>query len=310
MDNDRVALKSGISRVGGIAGIEGIEFYHGEKIYGDFARSLHLGWELGMCSGGRAMLVFDKGEKTIEEGTLFLIPPHTAHALERVENHSYCALHLSTELVSELLGYEPPIAGEPIVEHSTESRQTWCWLCHQLLVDLPDAAYRSALTGGLHTILDQLDPDDLREPLPERVAQMRAALQDGLPEKITLAELSERVGLSQFHAARMFTAHLGVSPHEYQILLRVERAKELLLEGLAVTEVAALVGFADQSHLHRYFKRYVHVTPGEYRRWTRGESKKIQAEIAERMRQFLRAEGSRDQTDSLPTPAKLLDESF
>jgi AraC family transcriptional regulator len=58
---------------------------------------------------------------------------------------------------------------------------------------------------------------------------------------------------------------VGEPPHRYVIRLRIERAKELLREGrLSLAQVAAAVGFADQCHFNRHFKRLVGETPGQF----------------------------------------------
>jgi AraC-like DNA-binding protein len=55
-----------------------------------------------------------------------------------------------------------------------------------------------------------------------------------------------------------------MTPHAYLRQVRVERAKEMLAAGLSISEVALAVGFFDQSHLTRYFKRILGLTPGTY----------------------------------------------
>jgi AraC family transcriptional regulator len=72
--------------------------------------------------------------------------------------------------------------------------------------------------------------------------------------------------LSPFHFARQFKEATGLPPHQYVISRRVERAKQLLQEGaeLSLAEVAAHVGFSDQSQFSHHFKRHVGVTPGRF----------------------------------------------
>ena len=64
--------------------------------------------------------------------------------------------------------------------------------------------------------------------------------------------------------SRAFRAAYGLPPHAYLTNLRVQRARELLDAGLRPAEVAAHVGFTDQAHLTRHFKRVVGVPPGAY----------------------------------------------
>lgn len=105
-------------------------------------------------------------------------------------------------------------------------------------------------------------------PLPERaltqgqVSKVRDYINDRLDQHITLAELAGEVALSSTHFSRLFKQSTGVAPYHYVIQCRVERAKFLLRKGdMTLAEVAGAVGFADQSHLDRHFKRIMGVSP-------------------------------------------------
>jgi AraC family transcriptional regulator len=82
----------------------------------------------------------------------------------------------------------------------------------------------------------------------------------------TLEQMAAAAHLSVYHFARQFKAATGVPPHQYVIMRRVERAKHLLQGGsdLSLAEVAARVGFSDQSQFTHHFKRVVGVTPGRF----------------------------------------------
>ncbi len=73
-------------------------------------------------------------------------------------------------------------------------------------------------------------------------------------------------GLSPYHFIRVFGRHTGQRLHAYLIQVRIHRARALLEEGQTVSAAACTVGFADQSHLTRHFKRLTGITPGKYRR--------------------------------------------
>jgi AraC-like DNA-binding protein len=100
---------------------------------------------------------------------------------------------------------------------------------------------------------------------PRAVTWAREFLEANAAEDVSLAQLAEAAGLSPFHLARVFREAVGLPPHAYLDQVRVERAKRLLAAGLPIARAAAEVGFADQSHLTRRFKRLVGVTPGQYR---------------------------------------------
>jgi len=77
-----------------------------------------------------------------------------------------------------------------------------------------------------------------------------------------IADLAALAGMSRFHFARSFRATVGITPHRYVLERRLERARVLLqTTSLAVRDVAATTGFADQSHLTRLVKQRFGVTP-------------------------------------------------
>lgn len=90
-------------------------------------------------------------------------------------------------------------------------------------------------------------------------------LREHFAENISLTKLAQVAGLSPFHFARVFTQEFGMPPHAFQTQLRVSHAKSLLRLGWPIAAAACEVGFADQSHLNRHFKRLVEPSPGRYR---------------------------------------------
>jgi AraC-like DNA-binding protein len=81
-----------------------------------------------------------------------------------------------------------------------------------------------------------------------------------------LDALASAVGLSRFQALRAFKRRYGIPPHAYQLTVRTGLAAPLLLRGANVTQVAHELGFADQSHFTRHFKRIWGITPGSFAR--------------------------------------------
>ncbi|MBE9010195.1 helix-turn-helix transcriptional regulator [Pseudanabaenaceae cyanobacterium LEGE 13415] len=83
-----------------------------------------------------------------------------------------------------------------------------------------------------------------------------------LDQDLGLSELAAITKMSPHYFSQLFKQATGVTPHQFVIRARVERAKELLVKGeMSIAEVAKQVGFVDQSHLHRHCKKLLGVTP-------------------------------------------------
>ena len=106
-----------------------------------------------------------------------------------------------------------------------------------------------------------------RPGLPQdKLDNVLVYIDESLGESLKVRELARRVGLSQFHFARMFRRSVGRPPHEYLTGLRMERAKRLLSEtGLPLARVATLVGYQTQAHFTGVFHREVGMTPRSFR---------------------------------------------
>ncbi|NJL39801.1 MAG: helix-turn-helix transcriptional regulator [Leptolyngbyaceae cyanobacterium RM2_2_4] len=91
-------------------------------------------------------------------------------------------------------------------------------------------------------------------------------IQTHLDRDLSLVELAEVINISPTYFASLFRQAMGVSPHQYVIQQRVERAKTMLSKtDLAIADIALQVGFASQSHLTQQFKRLTGMTPKQVR---------------------------------------------
>jgi AraC-like DNA-binding protein len=109
-----------------------------------------------------------------------------------------------------------------------------------------------------------------RPPLPQPGAEhgpVRRALdymQANLACDLSISDLAACAGLSPFHFVRCFRKTTGLPPHACLTQLRLDAARRLLSSGRSPVEAALAVGFYDQSHLTRHFKRTYGITPGQY----------------------------------------------
>ncbi|MGJ3250599.1 MAG: AraC family transcriptional regulator [Elainellaceae cyanobacterium] len=99
-----------------------------------------------------------------------------------------------------------------------------------------------------------------------QLQQVLDYIQTHLDRDLSLAELAETLNLSPTYFASVFKQAIDISPHQYVIQQRVERAKLMLSKtDFAIADIALQVGFSSQSHLTQQFKRFTGMTPKQVR---------------------------------------------
>lgn len=210
-------------------------------------------------------------------GQVFLLEPGELHdgQAPEAEGFTYSMLYLDPQwLARELQGLHGDARplGEPgfartLVEQ-TELHRAVAW-AHEVL-SRPELRIvrQSALDALLLRLLPQLQwraPQAGDPRLPQVALRARDFLHAHHHEDIGLEELAQACRVDRFRLTRAFKAAFGLAPHAYLVQLRLARARRLLADGLSPADTAAALGFADQSHLGRWFRRAYGLTPAAYR---------------------------------------------
>lgn len=212
----------------------------------------------------------------VEVGTLSVIPPDQVHQSRDADalpaTATYRMLYVGSRQLEEAVGTEPgspastPTFSELAVSDTDlVGRFLRFWASSRrapgLEADGLLLATLSALVGRHARAAPALRPARNEH---RAVALARDFLHAHPYETVALSDLARVSCLSPFHLTRVFAQGTGLPPHAYQIALRVERARRLLLEGKGVARVAGEVGFHDASHFTRHFARLVGTPPGRY----------------------------------------------
>jgi AraC family transcriptional regulator len=105
-----------------------------------------------------------------------------------------------------------------------------------------------------------------KSPQWGRLQQVIEYIRTNLGTELSIVDLARIAQTSPFHFARQFKASTGLTPHQYVLEGRVERAKQLLADPrFSIADVAQACGFATQAHLTTVFRGHVGATPGTYR---------------------------------------------
>ena len=100
---------------------------------------------------------------------------------------------------------------------------------------------------------------------PRKLQQAVNYIQDNLAEDISLQVIATELNMSRYYFCRLFKKSTGITPHQYLIKSRIERAKELLSrKHQSIADVALQVGFTNQSHFTKHFKKLVGIAPKRF----------------------------------------------
>jgi len=216
-------------------------------------------------------------------GTIAAINPGEVHTGERATEvgWTYRAFYPSiawlTERSAELAGTEGASPAPAFPPHAIDDADLAARLVHAHgLLEADDDPLRAetALRAAFAALLIRHARPAPRVALVARESARTAAMQDLLARdptsagasRVTLTAVAHAVGLSPYHALRVFVRTVGIPPHAWRNQLRLSRAVELLRRGMPVGTVAVRCGYADQSHLTRQFKRAYGVAPGRWQR--------------------------------------------
>ena len=103
--------------------------------------------------------------------------------------------------------------------------------------------------------------------IPENLHYLLSYMDQHYMQPLTLDYLAEFSGINKYYLCKLFQKHLGLSPKEYLLLLRIEGAKKLLLNAtLPANKIGAMVGITDENYFYRLFKSKVGMSANEFRR--------------------------------------------
>jgi AraC-like DNA-binding protein len=210
-------------------------------------------------------------------GRAILIEPgalHDGHAPD-ANGFTYAMLYLPPAWV-ERAARRLNIAGLGGVEaafgHTLVDDRSLVDAIRQAFLAIYDDEGRLARDQTLDRLLTQLGGQLRNPPLaselaaPPAIVRVRDLLHEQMDGNMGLDELADMAGIDRFRLTRLFQRTFGTSPHAYLVRLRLRAARRLLAIGRTPAQVAAEVGFADQSHLGRWFRRAYRMTPAAYRR--------------------------------------------
>ncbi|NBA94036.1 AraC family transcriptional regulator [Pseudomonas sp. R5(2019)] len=255
--------------------LDGVELLAARYIDQRFVPHMHEGYVIGMIIGGAQRYRYRGADHLAPTGTLVLINPEEVHTGHKGHEAGwlYRAFYPENWRINSLLEelelptHERPAFGATL--YRDPDLVNGFYQLHRLLESPATALeqqtqWREMMLALLHRHAKVSAPSEPgREP--QAVARAKELMQAQLAEPPSLEQLASAVNLSPFHFARVFRRATGMPPHGWLMQQRIAHARGLLGQGCLPLEVATRLGFADQSHLNRQFKKVYGVSPGVYR---------------------------------------------
>jgi len=239
-----------------------------------FGRHAHERYAIGVISGGAEKLFYRGGHWYGTPGSVVAITPNEIHDGGAADEQGwrYQMIYVDPAWLNDkvLHGRVPadylhlfrqPLRQDPELAREILHR-------HRML-------QRSCLSIERETILIELLAKVFGRyglPVAEKAATERDAVRRvklrldlDFDQDITLTELGMLVDMDPLYLIRVFRQEVGISPHSYQLQRRIARAQQFLRSGMNIADAAFACVFYDQSHMARFFKKIVGVTPGAFR---------------------------------------------
>lgn len=236
----------------------------------------HDTYGLGLTMKGVQTFSY-RGERRFSlPGQVIVLHPDEEHdgGAGTEEGLQYRMLYLEPALLTECLegkGIGLPFIDTPVIQ------------------DKALAGLLAAALGELDSALEPLFVDDFVSQLAEgltrharipqrplgavawrQVRRARDYLDTHATRAVSSRELEDVAGLDRFMLSRHFRVAFATSPHRFQLMRRLQRARTMMGLGEPLAEIAFATGFADQSHLNRHFKKAYGMTPGHWLALRRG----------------------------------------
>jgi AraC-like DNA-binding protein len=257
-----------------------------EAMYAHFERHVyhrhsHDAYSFGVTEdGAQAFSCRGAGHTSVTGMVMAFNPddPHDGQAADAL-GFTYRIIHIGPDLVASVLAditgrptglplFTKPVHIDPVLARNLTG------LHRALLGGASALCCDELLTAAVGSMVRRGSVSSLPGSAPAAAgiaaaAWARELIRADPAADISAQQLAVAAGCSRFALHRMFTSVYGMSPSDYQRQLRLRLARRLIAAGTSIGESAAQAGFADQSHLTRWFGRYYGITPGGYRRAAR-----------------------------------------
>lgn len=261
-----------------------LELRHGHDSNACYATHTHAEYSIGTVLKGQSNYQFLQQEFTLSQSNSVFIPkniPHSCNPDKKLHQGrwDYLMLYIKPDywekLTSDWQIHETrPNKGNPIIcesLHKSIIKLHYVW--HHYPSD--SKSIEIAWLACFNQLIEYFEKNE-NIPTAEQNSKHLSKQNDTIitdtlkwlnkntQEPFTFNDLTEATGYKRYQIQREFRKKLGISPYQFVLNKRIENSKELLKTGESLSNTAYQLGFSDQAHFQRTFKRYTAITPKQY----------------------------------------------
>ncbi len=235
---------------------------------GGFPRHTHDEFVISTNLNGVEQVWLDGTTFDVETGAITTYNPHQLQGSEHNAARWQCAsLYVQPDAFEQF--FERPF----LFSQGMQTAPQWArWLAglasQPLQSGVADMRQEQIimLLAGLMDDETPTSPERGRDNDSGRIKRLKAHLLNDLSAPPNLDQLARQESISAAHLVRSFHQAVGMPPLAWLMQRRMHHARELLRQGMSITQVALSVGFADQAHFTKAFTRFNAMTPGRFQR--------------------------------------------
>jgi AraC-like DNA-binding protein len=256
------SIKAWSPRVPGIREVLHATFNHA------YPPHTHDAWTVLLLDDGVVRYDLDRSARGADVPMVTVLPPHVVHDGRPGRSTGYRkrVLYVETSVLPEhLIG--AAVDRPTITDRGLRGLVSGLHDALRCVDDSLEAETRLLVVAErIRTALGESPTVPPFGPEHDVAEALRAYLDEHVYERITLAAAAKQVGWSEAHIAHAFSRVFGIAPHAYVTGRRLDAARTRILDGQPLADVATEVGFFDQAHLTRRFKRFLSTTPAQFAR--------------------------------------------
>lgn len=262
------------NRLHKISWLHGIELFEADYHDQIFDRHAHSGFAIGTITNGVGGYRCQGVNHVLPTRTLSLMNPEEAHTGHAIAGRlQYKMLYVSEKAVRQTLDLRnlPGFRAITPTDQGHVASNALRRIADR--INTPDGTGRVGIEESVHELLTAVftryGGGEPRKARPESTAVKRAAemidahVQTSPTAQFSISEIADEVGLNANYLIQCFTKSLGMPPRKYLIFKKICCAKKLMARGDSPLEAALALGFYDQAHFIRHFRKVMGVTPGQ-----------------------------------------------